>query len=171
MIVFVCRGVVLVSVDLAKTDINQCAGDNSFFSDTHKCHIHSQCHPIEGMGFRRGAYICRCKAGYYFPNKNKSSLTESSLNDNYFRGIAVEEAMVEALVGSTKVENSAALSYVCVPCAAGCTSCSDNEPCYVQYNIFIRVVTLGVQSFCATITLIIAIAICKLRRSKNPRNH
>lgn len=32
------RGVVMVEIDLNKTDINQCAQDDSLFSKSHKCY-------------------------------------------------------------------------------------------------------------------------------------
>ncbi|CAG2164611.1 unnamed protein product [Oppiella nova] len=120
------------------------------------------------MGFRRGAYICRCKDGFYIPNKNKTNfVAQNSLDDNYFRGIAIEEAFISTLVGpTTGVDTFDPQNFICIPCEPGCPTCADDSPCFVHFNIFIRAVTLGVQSFCATITFMIAIAICKLRRSK-----
>ncbi|XP_054168209.1 probable G-protein coupled receptor 158 [Oppia nitens] len=160
------KGVVVVSIDLLKTDINQCAGDDSFFSDTHKCHIHTtQCHPIKGIGFHRGAYICQCKDGYYMPNRNISNL-DNSPGTNYFRGITLEEAFVNTLTGSQDTNGLDPHNFICIPCESGCEDCINDSPCFVHFNLFIRTITLGIQSFCATITFMIGIAICKLRRYK-----
>ncbi len=41
------------------------------------------------MGFRRGAYICQCKDGFYMPNRNKTDTnyrSQETLNPNYFKG-------------------------------------------------------------------------------------
>ena len=84
----------------------------------------------------------------------------------HFVGTTIEEAFITTLVGPTTSESVYPQNFVCIPCEPGCRTCADESPCFVQFNIFLRAITLGIQSFCATITFMIAIAICKLRRHK-----
>uniref|UniRef100_A0A6P6Y6X6 Uncharacterized protein LOC113794354 n=1 Tax=Dermatophagoides pteronyssinus TaxID=6956 RepID=A0A6P6Y6X6_DERPT len=76
-------GLVFVSINLKKIDMDQCSNSNSFFSDTHKCHTPStQCQKISGIGFRSGSYICKCRQGYYYPNSSSFGITSSSLSSS-----------------------------------------------------------------------------------------
>ena len=84
----------------------------------------------------------------------------------FLKGSVIEEAFISTLVGPTSSESIYPQNFICIPCEPGCRTCVDDSPCFVQFNIFIRAITLGIQSFCATITLMIGIAICKLRRQK-----
>jgi hypothetical protein len=65
------RGVVAVTMDLLKLDINQCPDKYyipNAFKDTHKCdERNSYCVPILGRGFETGGYKCECKQGYEYP--------------------------------------------------------------------------------------------------------
>ncbi|XP_053200998.1 probable G-protein coupled receptor 158 [Panonychus citri] len=52
---------------------------------------------------------------------------------------------------------------------SNCTSSADDSgesACFVRYNISLRSFTLGIHSFCATMTVVLAIVIFRLRRSK-----
>uniref|UniRef100_A0A6A7FUN2 G-protein coupled receptor 158 n=1 Tax=Hirondellea gigas TaxID=1518452 RepID=A0A6A7FUN2_9CRUS len=64
----------VVETDFDRIDINQCPpaqgndGPNRF-SDTARCRKDTtECEPLDGYGFRRGGYQCRCRPGYRLPN-------------------------------------------------------------------------------------------------------
>ncbi|RWS15616.1 putative G-protein coupled receptor 158-like protein [Dinothrombium tinctorium] len=101
------------------------------------------------MGFRRGAYKCVCKRGFYL---ERTLLEEEFVADN---------------IGSAKERSSSSIRrFNCSQCSKGCQSCINEMPCFVQYNVILRSLALGLQSFCATITLVLIVVIFKLRRSK-----
>ena len=59
------------------------------------------------------------------------------------------------------------------PCLSNdCSNCTSNvddsgeSACFVRYNLSIRSFTLGIHSFCATMTFVLAVVIFRLRRSK-----
>ncbi|XP_022235111.1 probable G-protein coupled receptor 158 [Limulus polyphemus] len=159
----------MISIDLKYVDINQCAEDESMFAGTHKCDKEStECIHISGKGFRRGAYKCQCRRGYYFP---KSYLTEGFTGgkQNSFLGSEVENAFVASRVrGGSPVEGSLIYpdSFRCLPCKPGCKTCVDDTSCFSEYNMLLRSVALGLQSFCTTITIVVAVVVFRLRKSK-----
>ncbi|KAK3876401.1 hypothetical protein Pcinc_018813 [Petrolisthes cinctipes] len=64
----------VMELDFERIDINQCprgegnSGPNSF-ADTSRCKKDTtECEPLDGYGFRRGGYQCRCKPGFRLPN-------------------------------------------------------------------------------------------------------
>ncbi|KAJ8321030.1 hypothetical protein KUTeg_002617 [Tegillarca granosa] len=150
------RGVVMIDIDLNKTDINQCAQDNSLFSHSDKCQPETtQCTPLSGGGLKRGNYHCECQQGYYFPLTNASN--------KYYTGITLENVYLDYLYNKT---NFSASSFQCSPCSQGCDECEDDSPCMAKFNILLRGIPLGIQSFCITVTLVIGIAVLRLRKSK-----
>lgn len=63
----------VVEMDFERIDINQCPpspgndGPNKF-TNTARCKKETtECEPLDGWGFRRGGYQCRCKPGYRLP--------------------------------------------------------------------------------------------------------
>ena len=60
-------------------------------------------------------------------------------------------------------------NFQCLPCRQGCIGCDDDSPCFVEYNILMRGIPLGIQSFCMTITLVLGIVILRLRKCKVSR--
>lgn len=67
-------GISVMEMDYDRIDINQCPkgegndGPNKFV-DTARCKKDTtECEPLDGYGFRRGGYQCRCKPGYRLPN-------------------------------------------------------------------------------------------------------
>ncbi|XP_066939738.1 uncharacterized protein [Macrobrachium rosenbergii] len=67
-------GIAVMEMDYDRIDINQCPkgegndGPN-MFADTSRCKKDTtECEPLDGYGFRRGGYQCRCKPGYRLPN-------------------------------------------------------------------------------------------------------
>jgi len=70
----VYTAVAVTEMDFERIDINQCPqgegneGPNRF-ADTAKCKKETtECEPLEGYGFRRGGYQCRCRPGHRLPN-------------------------------------------------------------------------------------------------------
>ncbi|KAF2348435.1 hypothetical protein FHG87_020808 [Trinorchestia longiramus] len=64
----------VMETDFDRIDVNQCPpskgndGPNRFV-DTARCRRDTtECEPLDGYGFRRGGYQCRCKPGYRLPN-------------------------------------------------------------------------------------------------------
>ena len=111
---------------------------------------------MPGGGFRRGNYKCQCTRGYFFP-PSKSS------NHQYYNGSTVEQSYIDMLSLSSSDYNS---SFQCLPCKKGCTNCSNNKSCKAEYDVMLRGVPLGIQSFCMTIALVLGFVIIRLRTSK-----
>lgn len=66
--------IAVMEMDFDRIDINQCpkgegnVGPNKF-ADSAKCKKDTtECEPLDGYGFRRGGYQCRCKPGFRLPN-------------------------------------------------------------------------------------------------------
>ncbi|XP_076339995.1 metabotropic glycine receptor-like isoform X2 [Tachypleus tridentatus] len=156
------KGVSMVSINLANVDIDQCSEDEGMFAGTHKCETETtECIPVSGMGFRRGAYKCQCKEGFYFPLSNKSV--------DYFEGTEIESVFVASLLEDnprTKENIRYPDSFMCFPCKPGCPSCEDDSPCTIEYNIILRSFVLGLQSFCTTIAVVLLVVVFRLRKSK-----
>ncbi|XP_076372923.1 metabotropic glycine receptor-like [Tachypleus tridentatus] len=164
------RGVAMISINLKNVDINQCAEDESMFSGTHKCDKETtECVHIAGRGFRRGSYRCHCKAGYYFPKSNFPIYFNNHVK-NYFNGSQLENAFVTSRVrdGSSPEEGDLVYpdSFRCLPCQTGCETCVDGASCFAEYNMLLRSIALGLQSFCSTITFVLLIVAFRLRKSK-----
>ncbi|CAE1238648.1 GPR158 [Acanthosepion pharaonis] len=157
---FFFSGIVVVDIDLNKVQINQCAKDGSLFSNSHKCRLETtECVAVPVIGkFKRGSYRCQCKPGYYFPTLNASH--------NYFNGTLVENQLLERLRNGSTQADPLSDSFQCQPCRKGCPNCVSDQPCFVEYNILLRGIPLGIQSFCMTITIVLALVIFRLRKSK-----
>ncbi|KAB7494640.1 putative G-protein coupled receptor [Armadillidium nasatum] len=66
--------ITVMEMDFERIDINQCPdgpgnkGPN-WFKDTARCKKDTtECEPLDGFGFRRGGYQCRCKLQHRLPN-------------------------------------------------------------------------------------------------------
>lgn len=55
---------------------------------------------------------------------------------------------------------------MCLPCRKGCSQCEEDEPCIVEYDVWLRGIPLGIQSFTMTITLVVGIVVARLRKTK-----
>uniref|UniRef100_A0A6B2EIQ8 Putative g-protein coupled receptor n=1 Tax=Phlebotomus kandelakii TaxID=1109342 RepID=A0A6B2EIQ8_9DIPT len=86
----------VLEMDLERIDINQCPrgegnrGPNRF-ADTARCKKETtECEPMDGWGFRRGGYQCRCKPGYRLPNVVRrpylGELVERASAEQYYNG-------------------------------------------------------------------------------------
>ena len=115
-----------------------------------------QCKHQSGMGFRAGAYNCVCADGFYFPlNRSTTFLL--------YNGSMVESAYKNLLLNLSDNYN---VNYQCLPCAKGCDTCADDSPCLVDYDVMMRGIPLGFQSFCMTISMVVGVIIIRLRKSK-----
>lgn len=114
-----------------------------------------QCVHIPGGGLRAGSYKCVCQKGFYFPDKN--STTKS------FPGSELEQAFLNSWYKTTNFSN---VEYQCLPCPRGCENCVDDTRCMAEYNVLLRGIPLGIQSFCITVTIVIGIVVLRLRKSK-----
>ncbi|XP_012232061.1 uncharacterized protein [Linepithema humile] len=85
------KGVVAVSMDLTKMDINQCDGEfyqPNAFKDTHKCDRKtSYCVPILGRGFDIGGYKCECKQGFEYPFEDLITYYDGQVVESEFINI------------------------------------------------------------------------------------
>lgn len=152
----VFSGVIMIDIDINQSDVNQCASDQQLFSESNKCLPETtQCVHIPGGGLRAGSYKCVCQKGFYFPDKN--STTKS------FPGSELEQAFLNSWYKTTNFSN---VEYQCLPCPRGCENCVDDTRCMAEYNVLLRGIPLGIQSFCITVTIVIGIVVLRLRKSK-----
>ncbi|XP_062590312.1 metabotropic glycine receptor-like [Saccostrea cucullata] len=152
----VFSGVVMIDIDLNQSDVNQCARDQQLFSGSNKCLPETtQCVYIPDGGLIAGSYKCVCRKGFYFPDKNSTKKS--------FPGSELEEAFINSWYNKT---NLSSLEYQCLPCPPGCENCVDDTPCMAEYNVLLRGIPLGIQSFCITVTIVIGIVVLRLRKSK-----
>ncbi|KAL4217020.1 hypothetical protein ACF0H5_023476 [Mactra antiquata] len=153
---FEFKGVVVLDIDLGKTSINQCENSDSLFSGSHKCRPETtQCKFQPGGGFVSGQYQCQCKPGFYFPVLNATQ--------KFYSGTLLERYFLQSMRSEVNFSSS---EFQCLPCQQGCVECDDDGPCMVEYNILMRGIPLGIQSFCMTITLVLGIVVLRVRKCK-----
>lgn len=110
-----------------------------------------QCEFKSGEGFRRGAYICKCAKGYFFP--------DSEAKEKYFKGYDIEQHVA--------INNTTSLfKYTCTRCAPGCEECTDRSPCLFTRNVYIKVLVLVLTSFIIILIFIASGIIFRLKESK-----
>ena len=115
-----------------------------------------QCVRMPGTGFRRGGYNCECADGYYYhPSTNT--------NNRFYNGSQVETQYLLKLLNQS---NSYDRDFQCLPCATGCIKCNNDSPCFAEYDVMMRGIPLGVESFCMTISLVLGFVIIRLRKAK-----
>ncbi|XP_076636392.1 putative G-protein coupled receptor CG31760 isoform X2 [Colletes latitarsis] len=161
-----------VDIDISGLEVNQCdvssqdtdneALNNQIasFKGTHKCHNDTtQCEyqsPYNvGVGGRwaKGAYVCKCRKGYYSTSQHRSG----------FDGILVEAAWKEM---QENVSDSYAKVFHCLRCAPGCAKCKGPEPCLATYNWPFRITLLSFSIFCVFGTIILVAYMYKHRKLK-----
>ncbi|VEN41487.1 unnamed protein product [Callosobruchus maculatus] len=85
------KGVVAVTMDLLKLDINQCPDDyfvTNAFKGTHKCDEKtSYCVPILGRGYEVGGYKCECKQGFEYPFEDPITYYDGQLVEAEFSNL------------------------------------------------------------------------------------
>ncbi|KAK6166614.1 hypothetical protein SNE40_023265 [Patella caerulea] len=152
----VFKGVVVFDVDVTMLEINQCAEDEALFSNSHRCRKETtKCVHIPGNGFAWGSYQCHCNGGFYFPDNLAAN--------KYFDGRTVEKLYYDLI---QNVSSDYLSNYQCLPCRKGCEECAGEVPCIVEYNVLLRGIPLGIQSFCLTVTIVLAMVIIRLRKAK-----
>lgn len=152
----VFSGVIMIDIDINQSDVNQCASDQHLFSESNKCLPETtQCVHIPDGGLKAGSYKCVCQKGFYFPDKNSTAKS--------FPGSELEEAFLSSWYNKT---NFSSVEYQCLPCPRGCENCVDDTRCMAEYNVLLRGIPLGIQSFCITVTIVIGIVVLRLRKSK-----
>ncbi|XP_057700655.1 probable G-protein coupled receptor 158 isoform X2 [Corythoichthys intestinalis] len=134
------RGVIRVDVDIQDMDVDQCSTENGWFADTHQCNRTSmECVPVPGRGFRLGQYCCRCKEGYYNPDKANQDADSATCYPSM---------------------------PVCLPCWPGCGSCRDGAPCWVQEDGPLRATVMAAQGTFMALVFVSMLAAYRHRRSK-----
>ena len=108
------------------------------------------------MKFHRGSYKCECKDGFYFPHRNENNYSL------YFNGSEVEKEYLDKILDKDNKYDQ----FKCIACSKGCESCVDDSPCLVDYDVMLRGIPLGIQSFSMTITIVIGLLLIRLRKCK-----
>ncbi|XP_053980397.1 probable G-protein coupled receptor CG31760 isoform X1 [Hylaeus volcanicus] len=161
-----------MDIDISGLEVNQCDvssqhNDNealsnqiAVFRGTHKCHNDTtQCEyqsPYNvGVSGRwaRGAYVCKCRKGYYSTSQHRSG----------FDGILVEAAWREMLENKS---DSYTKVFRCLRCAPGCAMCKGPEPCLATYNWPFRITLLSFSIFCVFGTIFLVAYMYKHRKLK-----
>nr|XP_022313874.1 probable G-protein coupled receptor CG31760 isoform X1 [Crassostrea virginica] len=153
------RGVATIDIELTSIDINQCDPEEvpkrtrtfDVFRGTHLCQPSTECEFKSGEGFRRGAYICKCAKGYFFP--------DSEAKEKYFKGYDIEQHVAINITTSL-------FKYTCTRCAPGCEECTDRSPCLFTRNVYIKVLVLVLTSFVIILIFIASGIIFRLKESK-----
>ncbi|CAN7982859.1 unnamed protein product [Ixodes pacificus] len=93
--------VAVMEMDFERLDINQCpigSGNPrpNYFAGTSRCkNDTTECEPVNGYGFRRGGYQCRCRPGWRRPrivrNPFHGELIERATDQEYKKGYNCEK--------------------------------------------------------------------------------
>ncbi|CAF95335.1 unnamed protein product [Tetraodon nigroviridis] len=139
------RGVIRLDVNIQDIDLDQCRRGDGWFADTHECNRTSmECVAVPGRGFRLGQYCCRCKDGYYNPDREAD--------------------------GGSGNSSEAGVCYpdmpICLPCRPGCGSCRDATPCWVQEAWLLRASVLALQAVFMVLIFVSMLVAYKHRRSR-----
>ncbi|XP_039609865.1 probable G-protein coupled receptor 158 [Polypterus senegalus] len=150
------RGVVRVDINLQNVDIDQCTNEG-WFAGTHRCNLTStECIPIKGLGFVLDAYKCVCRLGFYHPKRLSANGYKRKQKTNHILENSYGEEMSSGV-------------YECLPCKEGCTSCTDDTPCYVQEDGYLRTAVVSFQALCMFLDFISMILAYHFRRKKSIR--
>ncbi|XP_014602858.1 PREDICTED: probable G-protein coupled receptor CG31760 isoform X3 [Polistes canadensis] len=164
-----------MDIDISGLEVNQCNaspyGDSASssnqiasFRGTHKCHDDTtQCeyyspngkineHGV-GAGWAKGAYICKCRQGFYGRNHQQTG----------FDGILVEAAWKEM---QENISNSYVKEFQCLRCAPGCAKCKGPEPCLATYHWPFRITLLAFSIFCVFGTVVLVAYMYQHRKLK-----
>ncbi|XP_034186218.1 putative G-protein coupled receptor CG31760 isoform X3 [Osmia lignaria lignaria] len=165
-----------VDIDISGLEVNQCdvssqtsanealSNQIASFKGTHKCHndttrceYQSPGNRINqngvGAGWVKGAYICKCRKGYYSTNQHQSG----------FDGILVEAAWKEM---QENISDSYVTEFRCMRCAPGCSKCKGPEPCLATYNWPFRITLLSFSIFCVFGTIVLVAYMYQHRKLK-----
>ncbi|XP_054479263.1 probable G-protein coupled receptor 158 [Anoplopoma fimbria] len=149
------RGVVRVDINLQDVDIDQCSTDG-WFAGTHRCNLTTmECLPLHGHGFVLDKYTCRCKTGFYHPNR---------VAVNGFTRMGKKGKSANS--GPNADEGS---SSDCMPCQEGCAFCKDETPCVAREDGALRLAVVSFQCLCMLIVFVSMVLIYHFRRNKSIR--
>ncbi|XP_040023002.2 G protein-coupled receptor 158a isoform X2 [Gasterosteus aculeatus] len=149
------RGVVRVDINLQDVDIDQCSADG-WFAGTHRCNLTTmECVPLHGHGFVLDKYSCRCRAGFYHPNR----VALNSFTGTGRKGKARDS-------GPNADEGS---SSDCLPCRQGCAYCRDETPCVAPEDGALRLAVVSVQCLCVLLVFVAMVLVYHFRRNKSIR--
>lgn len=165
-----------VDIDISGLEVNQCDASSlnnenevlsnqiASFKGTHKCHTDTtQCEYQSpnnrinkngvGAGWAKGAYVCKCRKGYYSTSQHQS----------VFDGILVEAAWKEL---QENISDAYIMVFRCLRCAPGCAKCKGPEPCLATYNWPFRISLLSYSIFCVFGTIILVVYMYQHRKLK-----
>ncbi|TNN57193.1 putative G-protein coupled receptor 158 [Liparis tanakae] len=106
------------------------------------------CSPLAGRGFVLDGYTCRCRAGFYHPDR-------VAVN-----GFATPASGPNADEGS---------SSDCLPCQPGCSFCRDETPCVTRPDGALRWAVVSSQCLCMLIVFVSMVLVYHFRRNKSIR--
>ena len=106
-----------------------------------------QCERIANQGFKRGSYFCKCKRGYYFPDKRAPLKA--------FNGTLIELEHDRVLRGEPNTYEDD--SFECIRCSVGCDECVDDSPCVYSLKVEIRLTLCVLNGFIMGVTVVFAV--------------
>jgi hypothetical protein len=163
------KGALLFKLNLTNLDINQCDDITDLFSNTHKCKRNTKCVYKPNNGFKLGGYSCRC-----IENENIQDV-------KIYNGIDVENEYWLLKNMKKSIYNE---SFNCIECEYyDCCKLMNgfgNESrilrsgkneyyfknCKHMYNRNLRKILLVIQTIMIFISVLIAIAIYRFRKTK-----
>ncbi|KAK0178549.1 hypothetical protein PV327_007428 [Microctonus hyperodae] len=146
-----------VDIDISGLEINQCdlsaskssddvdetfnnqmesfRGSHKCDKDTTQCEYRGQANRKKSdiyqlsvaPGWVKGAYICRCRIGFYSVDATNTIGNEPP----GFDGTLVEAAWTEMRSNKSDLYHKV---FKCIKCAIGCVTCKGPEPCLATYN-------------------------------------
>uniref|UniRef100_A0A8C3B2A8 G protein-coupled receptor 158 n=1 Tax=Cyclopterus lumpus TaxID=8103 RepID=A0A8C3B2A8_CYCLU len=142
------RGVVRVDINLQDVDIDQCSADG-WFAGTHRCNLTTmECLPLRGRGFVLDKYTCRCRTGFYHPDR---------VAVNGFTMFTLQHISIE---GS---------SSDCLPCQPGCSFCRDETACATREDGALRWAVVSSHGLCVLAVFVSMVLVYHFRRNKSIR--
>ncbi|KAG9509731.1 putative G-protein coupled receptor [Fragariocoptes setiger] len=82
-------------------------------------------------------------------------------------GAQLEHELIEQALGIKQQQQSPQQLLQCVPCAYGCDQCTSGAPCRPAYGPIMRMVFAVIQGVCLFVTLMLALAVYRLRKSRS----
>ncbi|CAG5109012.1 Similar to CG31760: Probable G-protein coupled receptor CG31760 (Drosophila melanogaster) [Cotesia congregata] len=110
-------------------------------------------------GWVKGAYVCRCRDGFY--SLDLSSAAERELAT--FDGVLVEAAWREMQLNKSDLYDK---MFRCTRCAVGCITCTGPEPCLATYHWPFRITLLTFSIFCSCGAVLLIFYVYKHRKLK-----
>ncbi|XP_034935933.1 probable G-protein coupled receptor CG31760 isoform X2 [Chelonus insularis] len=144
------------------------------FRGSHKCHDDTtQCEyrgpsshknaeismSTVAPGWVKGAYVCRCRDGFYSLDTRTTTGEEPAA----FDGVLVEAVWKESQLNKSNLYNQ---MFKCTRCAPGCITCKGPEPCLAAYNWPFRITLLTFSIFCSFCAVLLILYVYKHRKLK-----